>query len=151
MIDLENHMVDHIYGNNLGNHMVDVDEAIVKNVWKLRQGPREVALGSTHRFTVASSTSATWFPRSLPYMWSTILFSRPIIWFKVNHLLKVNHGLRSTHSTHTSQQTLCSMHVEVLPVTMKTLHHESFFLPLFSDCLECEAYFYALCSLNLSH
>jgi hypothetical protein len=29
MIDLKNHMVD-LYGNDLGNHMVDVDEAIVK-------------------------------------------------------------------------------------------------------------------------
>jgi hypothetical protein len=37
-----------------------------------------LALGSTHRFTIASFTSTVWFPRSLPYM--------------------VNHGLKSTHS-----------------------------------------------------
>ena len=36
---------------------------------KARVPPRgTLALGSTHRFTIASSTSTIWFPRSLPYM-----------------------------------------------------------------------------------
>jgi hypothetical protein len=61
--------------------MVDVDDTMVKRcVEPKARVPRggTLALGSTHHFTIVSSTSTIWFPKSLPYM--------------INHIvLKINH------------------------------------------------------------
>jgi hypothetical protein len=49
---------------------------------KAKVPPRgNLALGSTHLFNIASSTSTTWFPRSLTYMANQMVF-------KVNHLVQ---------------------------------------------------------------
>ena len=52
-----------------------------------------------------------------------------------------NDCLRPVQPVDTSQQTLCSVHVEGLLVTLKTLHHECSFSPIFSDYIECEAHY----------
>jgi len=73
--------------------MLDVDDAIVKQcVEPKARVPRgrTLALGFTHSFTIASSTSSVWFPRSLPYMVNYIVF-------KVNHM--VQGQLPSSRST----------------------------------------------------
>ena len=63
-----------IYGNDLGNHIVDVDDAIVKH------------------FSIASSTSTIWFPRPLPYMVNCMGLKFNHMGFKANNMaFKVNH------------------------------------------------------------
>jgi len=62
-----------MYSDDLGNHIVDVDDAIVKRCVEPKDHGT-LALGYIHRFTIASSTSTIWFPRSLPYMANHVVF-----------------------------------------------------------------------------
>ena len=67
-----------MYGNDLENHMVDVDDEIGKrrvkpNIMGPRGGP--IILGLTPHFPILSSTSTIWFSRSLPYMVNHMVFN----------------------------------------------------------------------------
>ena len=73
-----------MYGNDLENHMVDVDDKIGKwgvkpNIIGPPRGP--IILGLTRRFPISSSTSTTWFSMSLLYVSNRAVF-------KVNHIVQ---------------------------------------------------------------
>jgi hypothetical protein len=132
-------------------------------VWNLRQGSREtkilfsrrdgtLALGSTHRFTIASSTSTIWCPRSLLHM----RVSRSTIWSKVNRPVQGQPRSQvDPFYSHVTTNTLFSARRRSAGNIEDTPSWMLFFVSFFPDYLEYEAYYYyyyyyyyALCSLT---